>query len=360
MFDFPPNQFVPLDAFMAQCNAHYYGASEAIGGAGDFITAPEISQMFGELIGAWAVARWQTLGRPAPFQLIELGPGKGTLMSDVMRVMRQNPDCYRAVEIHLVETSPKLRAAQGEMLAKFSPPVSWHDDIREIPSAPFILLANEFFDALAIRQFVFTATGWHERGVTFDGKKFAWASREIAGTELPQAARHLPPPVPGNMIEICPALPEILETIRTRFILHAGAALIIDYGYAATDYGDTFQALRAHEYADPLEYPGEQDLTAHVNFSVIENFAKEQIDAHVLQTSGPLGQGEFLMNLGLQLRGEKIIAGAAEPAEKLEIIEAAHRLTHPAEMGTLFKVMCLSSPHLPEPEGFHASQRRPD
>lgn len=341
-------EFIPLDRYMAECNAHYYGACEAIGGSGDFITAPEISQMFGEMIGAWIISRWDQMGRPTPFQLIELGPGKGTLIADALRVLRSYPDIYGAVQIHLVETSPKLRAAQKEKLSAFQPTVNWHDDFNSVPAAPFILIANEFFDALPIQQFIYTMTGWQERGVIFRDDKIEWATQEIE-RDLPLPP-HLRAPVPGNIIEHCPAMTGILMQLADRLQSHKGSALFIDYGYAVTDYGDTFQAVAEHEYADPLARPGEQDLTAHVNFNAIENLVR----AAGLQVHGTIGQGEFLINVGLQIRAEKLIEKTADPADKMEIIEAAHRLTHPSEMGTLFKAICLASPQLPTPDGFHA------
>jgi len=348
MIAFAENTFIPLDEYIAQCNTHYYGARDSIGGIGDFITAPEITQMFGEVLGAWVISRWVQMGRPTPFQLIELGPGKGTLMADVLRVLRQHPDIYAAVHIHLVETSPKLRAAQKQSLREFMPPVMWHDDIKHIPTAPFILLANEFFDALPIRQFVYTMAGWQERGVRLQNEKLTWASREIPESEPPPLPRHLPTPVPGNMIETCPAMTTVLQTLAARMEQHPASALIIDYGYAVQNYGDTFQAVSQHQYADPLAQPGHQDLTAHVNFAEIEQFGA----ARGLQTAGPKGQGEFLINIGLQVRAEKLIAQSPAPEDKLEVIEAAYRLTSSDEMGTLFKVICLSSLYLPPPEGF--------
>jgi len=336
---------------MAQCNVDYYGRHDSIGAAADFITAPEISQMFGELLGAWVIARWHAMDAPTPFQLIELGPGKGTLMADMLRVLRNHADIYAAVRIHLVETSPKLHATQKETLQDFTPPVTWHDNLQTVPPAPFILIANEFLDALPIQQFIYTLADWQERGVRRDGEKLTWATRDINNDALPDT-RHLPAPVPGNILEHCPALPDILQSISTRLTVHSGAALLIDYGYARTDYGDTFQAVARHQYANPLENPGEQDLTAHVNFAVIENFGKIQGQKTPLKIWGHIGQGEFLINLGLQLRAEKLLANAATPEDKMEIIEAAHRLTHPSEMGSLFKVICLSSSDLPPPEGF--------
>lgn len=339
---------------MAQCNAHYYGAQESIGRAGDFITAPEISQMFGEVMGAWVISCWQQMGKPKSFQLIELGPGKGTLMADMLRVLRQHPDIYAAVHIHLMETSPKLRAAQKKSLKGFAPPIMWHHDFQTIPATPFILVANEFLDALPVKQMIYTVKGWQERGVMLKNDKLEWATAPLQEWQ-PEIPPHLRAPVPGNILEISPAVITAMTAITTRLQSQTGSALIIDYGYAVSDYGDTFQAICDHQYADPLADPGEQDLTAHINFNALENLAHQAN----LQISGPAAQGDFLARIGLQLRAENLLAQTTDPADKLEIIEAVHRLTHSAEMGTLFKVICLSSPQLPPPEGFHAPPRCP-
>ncbi len=342
-----PPAFISLYDYMAQSNATYYGTHGSIGASGDFITAPEISQMFGELLGAWVIARWQQMGKPKPFNLVEMGPGKGTLMADMLRLMRGHEDIYRAIEVHLVETSPRLRAAQTEKLSAFALPFTWHARLENVPDAPFILIANEFLDALPIRQFIYTIEGWKERGVTPTADGYAWTECAAPPPTLPP---QLPAPIPGNIFEACPDMRVVLQEIARRAKTHQGSALFIDYGYARTDYGDTFQAVSQHEFADPLGAAGEQDLTAHVNFAEVENFAR----AAGLQVSGPTGQGEFLMNIGLQLRADKLIEKTETPVDKLEIIEAAHRLTSPSEMGTLFKVICLSSPNLPMPEGFYA------
>jgi NADH dehydrogenase [ubiquinone] 1 alpha subcomplex assembly factor 7 len=193
---------------------------------------------------------------------------------------------------------------------------------------------------------MYTLEGWQERGVMRAGDAYEWATR--AADTPPQVPPYLPAPIPGNMLETCPDMEVVLAEIAQRLKQYAGSALFIDYGYARVDYGDTFQAVSGHEFADPLENPGEQDLTAHVNFAAIENFGR----AAELQVAGPSGQGEFLMRLGMQIRADKLLEHTDNPADKLEVIEAAYRLTSPDEMGTLFKVICLSSKDLPPPEGF--------
>jgi NADH dehydrogenase [ubiquinone] 1 alpha subcomplex assembly factor 7 len=343
----PENKFIPLDDYVAQCNAHYYAHQNSIGGnSADFITAPEISQMFGEIIGAWCAAQNYQIASPQKLQLIELGPGRGTLMADILRILRKFPDIYGHIEIHLVETSPRLRAEQEKLLSNFQPPQFWHDDITTIPHAPFILIANEFFDALPIRQFTYTALGWHEVGVVIDHDVIQPTSQPAA--HMPRLPPHLPPPVPGNRIEFCPAMLPILQNIHSRLLLHPGRALIIDYGYGRAGYGDTLQAIHHHQYANPFENAGKQDLTAHVNFEAIGADAR----AAGVETTATIGQGDFLRCLGIEQRAEKLLQATDDGEEKLGILEDAHRLTAPDEMGTLFKVICLSSPALPPPEGF--------
>ena len=339
-------EFISLYDYMAECNAKYYANRDAIGAGGDFITAPEISQMFGELLGAWVAARWDQMGRPTPFQLIEMGPGKGTLMADILRVLSAHKNIYEALQVQLVEISPKLRRAQKEKLREHQIQIHWHDDLKTVPIAPFILIANEFLDALPIRQFVYTLEGWQERGAQRVGEAYEWATRVT--DKAPNVPPYLAAPIPGNILESCPDMNGVLTEIARRCRKHLGSAIFIDYGYGIQEYGDTFQAVRQHEFANPLENPGEQDLTAHVNFAAIENFAQ----GANLQVTGPAGQGEFLMRIGLQIRADKLIASTDNPTDKLEVIESAYRLTSPDEMGSLFKVICLSSKDLPVPEGF--------
>jgi len=344
--------FVALHDYMAWCNAHYYSHRPAIGAAGDFITAPEISQLFGELLGIWVISRWNEMGQPKYFNLIELGPGRGTLMADMLRLLRQIPDVYNAVEIHLYENSSAMRAEQKSALADHNKTIHWHDDLHKIPTAPFIVIANEFFDALPIQQFVYSIGGWLEVGVQMRDGKLVYATREITDA---QQLKNVPqieiPPVPGNTMENCPSMENYLDFFLRRMQEQPGSALFIDYGYNATTYGDTFQAVAHHAFADPLENPGAQDLTAHVNFGMIKEFAQQQ---H-LHCAGPIGQGEFLQNMGIQIRAEKLLAQVSDPQEKFEITSGVHRLTAADEMGNLFKVICLSSPTLLPPEGFHAS-----
>ena len=203
---------------MAESNAAYYGAHSSVGADGDFITAPEISQMFGEMLGAWVIARWHQMRKPTPFNLVELGPGKGTLMADMLRVMRGHEDIYPALEVHLVETSPRLRAAQTEKLSAFAVPFTWHARLENVPDAPMILIANEFLDALPIRQYIYTIEGWKERGVTPTADGYAWTER-AAG--VPQLPPQLAAPIPGNIFETCPDMRTVLQEIARRSVSRA-------------------------------------------------------------------------------------------------------------------------------------------
>jgi NADH dehydrogenase [ubiquinone] 1 alpha subcomplex assembly factor 7 len=337
---------IPIARYMAEANRHYYATRDPLGAAGDFITAPEISQMFGELIGLWALQAWIEMGRPAPFCLIELGPGRGTLLVDALRAARVRPELKAAAQIHLVETSPALRARQRMALADASP--VWHDTIDSLPALPSIVIANEFFDALPIRQFVRTRDGWHERLVGLDGQ--GKLSFMLAPDPLPDA--HAMPPVSataaeGGIAEICPAARAIAETLADRVARHGGAALVIDYGPPVPGYGDTFQAVRAHAYHGVLEAPGDADLTAHVDFATLAAAAKS---AHA-RVWGPVPQGVFLHRLGIAARAAALIA-KAPPERTAEIAAARDRLTAADAMGTLFQAIAFAHPALPALPGF--------
>lgn len=331
---------IPVSRYMALCLGHprygYYITRDPLGARGDFTTAPEISQMFGELVGLWAVAAWQQMGAPSPFLLVELGPGRGTLMADALRAAALVPAFGAAARVHLVETSPVLRAAQRRALADRE--VSWHDRIEALPDGPAFVIANEFFDALPVDQYVRTAQGWHERRVGLDDQ-----GRLAFGLDprpaLVAAAFAPPGPAPeGAVLERMDAGPAL--ALSRRLAAQGGAALAIDYGHAG-GFGDTLQALARHAYADPLEAPGEADLTTHVDFGALARIAISQGVA----AYGPIGQGDFLLRLGLQARAERLMAEAG-PAGEDAIANAALRLagTAPGQMGTLFQVLALSAP----------------
>ncbi len=323
----------------------YYTTRDPLGAAGDFITAPEISQMFGELIGLWCVVQWRSMGAPAPVLLVELGPGRGTLMADILGAADgAAPEFTAALRLHLVETSPTLRAAQAKTLSTVRPAPAWHGRFEEVSDGPLIVIANEFFDALPVRQFERSGQGWRERLVDVDGDGFRFVL---------SAPLEAPPPLPpglgrvaeGDVTEVSPAGLDLAAAIGGRLAATGGAALIIDYGHGQSAVGDTLQAVKGHAYHGVLDSPGEADLTAHVDFAALGQ-AAGHAGAAVFD---PMGQGAFLEALGLGARAAALI-GQATPDQAREIAAARARLT--GSMGEMFKVMAISSPGLPPPPGF--------
>jgi SAM-dependent MidA family methyltransferase len=323
---------------MAEANAHYYATRDPLGAAGDFTTAPEISQMFGELIGAWAADLWSRAGAPANAIYVELGPGRGTLASDALRAMRpaglQPP-------VHFVETSPALRAQQVARV----PHVVWHEDVASLPGdAPLIAVANEFFDALPVRQLIATPEGWRERLVAHrDGRFVPLPGPRIGPEAIPAPFRDAPQ---GTVLETSPASVAILRQLAERISRSGGAALILDYGHVRTSPSETLQAVSKHAFADPWVAPGERDLTAHVDFEALAEAAR----GAGLRVFGPRPQGEWLEAVGIGHRARSL--ARSQPSRSEEIAAAHRRLTAPDEMGTLFKVMALAAPGWPEPAGF--------
>lgn len=337
---------IGLDCYMAECLLHpahgYYATRDPFGRAGDFITAPEISQMFGEMLGLCLAQVWLDQGRPAPFTLAEIGPGRGTLMADVARVIRSVPGMAEAARLHLIEASPALRAVQRRTLAAHQ--VTWHDSVETLPEAPLFLLANEFFDALPIRQFLRTETGWAERQVGLQGERLVPGL--APPTRLVALEHRLADTRPGDVVETCPAAAPILGEIARRIAAHGGAALVIDYGHWRS-LGDTFQAVRAHEYCDPFAAPGAADLTAHVAFEPLAEAAR----AAGAQASAMTAQGVLLERLGIAARAEALAAKLS--GATLEAHLAAHRrLTHPEEMGQVFQSLAIFPATAPVPPGF--------
>jgi NADH dehydrogenase [ubiquinone] 1 alpha subcomplex assembly factor 7 len=340
---------LPVARFMALALNHpvfgYYRDRDPLGAQGDFVTAPELSQAFGEVIGAWLAQAWLDLGRPTPFRLVELGPGRGTLLADALRATRSIPGFHQSLRLHLVETSDRLRAAQATRLAEFR--VSWHGQFGEVPPGPLLLVANEFFDALPAHQLVATAGGWIERCVDLDAAgrlTFRHGQhRSALGARLPDAT-------PGTVAELSPARNELAYAIARRIARDGGVALVIDYGaWAEGPTGDTLQATRSHAPCDPLDAPGTADLTTHVDFGALAEAAA----AGGAAVYGPVPQGTFLATLGLHLRTAKLLERAT-PDQQRALRAALFRLTDASAMGELFKVLVPAAPQAPAPPGFAA------
>ena len=320
----------------------YYRMQDPLGAAGDFVTAPEISQVFGELIGLWCAATWQAMGEPDPVRLVELGPGRGTLMADALRAARRVPEFLAAADIHLVETSPALRSRQHEALVEHAP--AWHETFDEVPDGPCLVIANEFFDALPVEQFVRTPGGWRRRGVGIDD------AADTLCFVLSDNGPPVPPPfldAPlGVPCEVRPDAETLVGEIAGRIALSGGAALIIDYGHAEPAPGDTLQAVREHRFDDVLAQPGQADLTAHVDFAAIA----EAVRAVGASAHGPVTQGAFLDRLGLQVRMRTLTDAAPDRAESIQA--GCRRLTDPEQMGELFKVLAMTPLGSAVPAGF--------
>ena len=327
---------ISVERYMGLCLQHYYATRDPFGAAGDFTTAPEISQMFGELIGLWCIEVWHAMGRPNPVRIVELGPGRGTLMADALRAARLVPAFGEAAAVHLVETSPTLRERQRLALAPAGIRLSWHGRLEDVPPGPAIVIANEFLDALPIRQFVATERGWCERLVGLRDEHLVFGLRAEPETGVPVPGR------PGDILEWPLAAVELTKTLARRIAVGGGAALLVDYGYWGPAFGDTLQAVRSQAYADPLDSPGEADLTAHVDFHRIAEAAGAQVRVH-----GPSTQGDFLEALGIRARAASF-AKRASADQATAIERALDRLTAPGAtgMGELFKVLGFSHPAL--------------
>jgi len=344
---------ISVAAYMALCLGHpthgYYATRDPFGRAGDFITAPEISQMFGELIGLWAAQVWRAMGASEKVALAELGPGRGTLINDALRAARVVPPFRAALAVHLVETSPVLQRMQQEQLAAAGAPITWHRGLSELPDMPVIAIANEFFDALPIHQAVRATDGWHERmvGLGADGAlTFA-----VHPDPLPGFDAVLPPNVAaapvGSLYEW--RSPEHAVALAQHVAQCGGAALIIDYGHVTSAVGETLQAVGRHAFADPLARPGEVDLTAHVDFAALAR-AASSAGARV---HGPITQGEFLRRAGIEARARALKASAT-PSQAADIDSALARLTASgaSAMGALFKAIAITDPKLTALPGF--------
>jgi SAM-dependent MidA family methyltransferase len=324
-----------LDRFMARANAIYYAAHDPFA---DFTTSPEISQVFGEIIGLWAAVTWQLLGRPDPVSLVEAGPGRGTLMADALRAVgRAAPDFAAALTVHLIETSPRLRLVQAARV----PDAVWHGDLSTVPVQPLILLANEFLDALPIRQFVRRGAGWTERFVA--GGKWVEQTAETDDVPADRGASE------GDIVEVNEPGRAFVAAVGERLSRHDGVALFLDYGPEQSAVGDSLQALALKRPIDPLVQAGSADLTAHVDFADLALVAR----ASGAGVQGPVPQGPFLAALGLFARTERLARGRTA-AEGAALVEASRRLADPAAMGHLFKVMAVCSARCPPLPGLPA------
>ncbi len=343
---------MPVWRYMELCLMHpsygYYLSRDPLGREGDFITSPEVSQMFGELLGLWAASVWKAIDSPPLLRLIEIGPGRGTMMSDALRALRVLPPLYQALSIHLVEVNPVLREKQKATLSG-SRNITWHDTIDDVPDGPSVIFANEYFDVLPIHQAVKAENGWHERTIEIDGDgklKFGMAPDPMPRFEvlLPPLVRAAPI---GAVFEWRPDA-EIMK-IASRVRDQEGAALIIDYGHLRSDAGDTLQAIARHSFTDPLKDPGQADVTAHVDFQALTR-ATEDLGARV---HGPVTQGDFLMRLGIENRAISLMAKAS-PEVSEDVAGALKRLVGGGRggMGQMFKVLGVSEPDITALAGF--------
>ena len=348
---------MPLESYMSFALSHpehgYYMSRDPIGAAGDFITAPEISQMFGELIGLWSAQYWAAMGAPKSLRLIELGPGRGTLMQDFLRASRVVAPFHAALDVHLVETSPVLAHAQRARLADEGVAVTWHQQIETVPAGPAILIANEFFDALPVRHYIKTQRGWCEQMVGLDENgDFAFVPFDAPEPSLPASAAI------GSVLEIGASAQQIMAAIAARIEAQGGVALAIDYGHTQTQMGETLQAIRGHAAVDPLRNPGGCDLTTHVDFAALARAAQ----ASGAEVFGPVTQGDFLLRLGIVERTEALMrkASAKQSAEleaaMVRLVSAKPEVELSAGtvkgMGELFKVLAVAQSGLPQPAGF--------
>lgn len=331
----------------------YYPTRDPLGADGDFITAPEISQMFGEVLGLWCVQSWIDLGRPKTFHLVELGPGRGIMMSDMLRAASLEPDFKDAVIVWLIEASSALEAVQGKTLATAGVSVNWATRLEEVPSGPTLVIGNEFLDCLPIQQLICDdpfagKDGWIERRVGLnEDDKLCFVRIDVPAAAV--LTERLPSGTSDarkdDLLETCPAISQIVDVLAQRFKDHPGRALFIDYGPDETEFGDTLQALKRHEKVGVFSDPGNTDLTARVDFAALG----EIVDAAGLDKTAAIAQREFLSKLGIEMRAVSLTK--AKPDAKAVIGRQLHRLMADDEMGELFKAICLSSPDLPTPLG---------
>lgn len=342
-----------LERYMSLALSHprygYYMTRDPFGAAGDFITAPEISQMFGELVGLWITEAWRAAGSPRNSLLVELGPGRGTLMADILRVGRVSAPFLDSVDVHLIETSPTLERIQRHTLANSPRPTQWSSDVSQLPRGPLFIVANEFFDALPVRHFVKGARGWSERLIGLDEHgALVFGAAQSVEPDINVAAER------GAVIEVAAIAQRLTVDIADRIVEDGGAMLIADYGYLRTSLGETLQAVKNHAYADPLADPGEADLTTHVDFAALARAAQSS-GAKIL---GPVTQGAFLRQLGIVQRAEAL-SRRATPEQRADLSAALYRLAGDGDaretMGEVFKVMAVTHPDMYDLPGFFSN-----
>jgi len=342
------------DEYMSVClyddEFGYYRVHDPIGRDGDFITSPEISQTFGEMIGAWLAATWSSVDSPKEKILVELGPGRGTLMKDILRATKNVDGFHDGLEVHLVEVNEKLRDRQRNVLEHEKVEIFWHDSVDDLPAKPIFLVANEFFDALPIVQFTKMKKGWRENIIRLDEEgnlEFGILEKKTKPCKL--VPEEFDDAKVGDFYEMSPYSIEVIEKISEHIKKHDGAALIIDYGYFKNELADTFQSVKAHKYHNPLKTPGEADLTAHVNFPNLQKVAiKKGVNAYANVT-----QGELLVSLGIGIRA-KAIMEKLNGRDKDVFGDAIKKLISVDEMGSLFKCMAIMRQDRDVPYGFYS------
>lgn len=329
-----------ISEFMALALGHpkygYYMSRDPFGRGGDFTTAPEISQMFGEMIGAWLADSWERIGAPDKFILLECGPGRGTLMADILRATRGVSGFHAALDLHLLEMSPVLREKQKEALTGYEP--VWHDTLETVPDdAPLFVIGNEFLDALPVQHLISRQGQWMERKVGFDGDHFVFVATDAAPDLTRQVPQGLARPRDGEIYECSPISQSVMQQLCERIVQQKGVMLFIDYGYVEPACGDTLQAVKDHAYLDLLKDIGEADITAHVDFSALAEIAREHRLNGFITT-----QGDFLRRLGIDMRAQTLLQKAS-PVQQKDIMGALNRLTEKDRMGELFKVWAATS-----------------
>ncbi len=316
----------------------YYQSKDPVGKDGDFITAPEISQLFGEAVGVWCLQQWQQLGSPDSFYLVELGPGRGTLMADVLRTVRVVPAFMKGASVHLIEVSMPLKSRQKQTLATYN--IRWHESLESLPTdKPCIVIANEFLDALPVRQFQYTDAAWHERVVRMDNEQNMMFCQMDKTTHIGNAYLPEESAVDGNVLEICDAAHSLCVKLYKRLVEQTGAALFIDYGYVDNAYGDTLQAMKQHKHTAVFDTLGKADLTCQVNFGIIRHIAEQQ-GLHATLNS----QRDFLLQFGIRERLATLYKNT-HAEQQQALLVAYQRLTSPEKMGLLFKALSIASTH---------------